>query len=488
MNTMNTTENPPILCGTEFSENAAQAATVAAVLATRSGKTLLLVHAADEFNALGDDQETLTASLRPAVEQLRAEADRLKEMGATVETTVLTGDVAEEVIKEFGKERAAALTVVSREDKTAFDRWTLGSVSEQLAEADPVPTLVVRTAAPFEAWARGERPLKVFVATDFASVSDAALRWVRDLRDLGPCDIVVAHVDRPREECDRLGIVPSAMENPPIVERVLERDLREKVRAQLGEESVRFVIKPALGRLDVRIIALAVEAQADLIVVGTHQRHGLGRVGHSSVSRAILREAPMSVACIPATALAAEGALLPEIRRVLVATDFSELGDRAVPYACGLLREGGTVFLLHVAQPKAKPGPLTMNLGSKADEALEKEHTTRLREASSRLRALVPAEAAERGVATKVAVVEPRGPNGAPHRAAFYDILGEAHVLESSDPAKAICQAAERLGADVICIGSHGRSGLSAMLTGSTTQAVIAQSRRPVLVVRPPAG
>jgi nucleotide-binding universal stress UspA family protein len=482
---MKPNEPTPIICGTDFSENAAHAATSAAVLAARSGKPLLLVHVADEFNGRGDDQKKLTAFLRPVAKQLRAEAYRLKKAGATVETKVLTGQLAERAIKELVEKRPAALVVVSSVSKTAFDRWTLGTASESLAESVASPTLVVRSAAPFEAWARGERPLKIFVAVDGASVSEAALRWVRDLRALGPCDIVVAQVDRPAEECERLGVFTRILENPTEVQRVLERDLRKRVRAQFGKENVRIVVEPMGDRPDARLIELAVEAQADVIVVGTHQRHGLGRVGHPSVSRGILRHAPMSVACVPASAFVPEGGRIPEVQRVLVATDFSELGDRAVPFAYGLVREGGTVFLLHVTHPMPLPSPLTMNLGSKMDRALEK-HTTRLREASARLRALIPSGAERRGVASEVAVVEPSKPKGLPHVGMYYGIMGEAHVVEDTDPARAICQAAERFDADVICLGSHGRSGFSAALMGSVAQAVMAQSRRPVLVVRPP--
>lgn len=46
---------------------------------------------------------------------------------------------------------------------------------------------------------------------------------------------------------------------------------------------------------------------------------------------------------------------------------------------------------------------------------------------------------------------------------------------------------AKRLGTHLlICIGSHGHSGLLAAAMGSVAQAVIARSTRPVLVVRPP--
>ena len=60
------------------------------------------------------------------------------------------------------------------------DEWLLGSMAEHAAERAPVPTLVVRSAAPFEAWARGERPLKIFVAFDFTGAAEAALRWIEE--------------------------------------------------------------------------------------------------------------------------------------------------------------------------------------------------------------------------------------------------------------------------------------------------------------------
>jgi nucleotide-binding universal stress UspA family protein len=40
------------------------------------------------------------------------------------------------------------------------------------------------------------------------------------------------------------------------------------------------------------------------------------------------------------------------------------------------------------------------------------------------------------------------------------------------------------LPADLIVMGSHGRSGLEKLVLGSVTQAVLAHTRRSVLVVR----
>ncbi len=49
--------------------------------------------------------------------------------------------------------------------------------------------------------------------------------------------------------------------------------------------------------------------------------------------------------------------------------------------------------------------------------------------------------------------------------------------------AEAVLSQAEKLGADLIIVGSHGRHGLEKLLLGSTTERVIRQSSIPVLTV-----
>jgi nucleotide-binding universal stress UspA family protein len=66
-------------------------------------------------------------------------------------------------------------------------------------------------------------------------------------------------------------------------------------------------------------------------------------------------------------------------------------------------------------------------------------------------------------------------------------VVTRTEVLRSSEPAKALVEAAERLGVDAIVIASHGRGGLARTLFGSVSEAVLRNARAPVFVVRPPA-
>ena len=56
-------------------------------------------------------------------------------------------------------------------------------------------------------------------------------------------------------------------------------------------------------------------------------------------------------------------------------------------------------------------------------------------------------------------------------------------VIEVGDAAAAICQVAERLGVDIIIVGSHGRTGLARVFLGSVSEHVVRHAPCPVLVI-----
>lgn len=60
----------------------------------------------------------------------------------------------------------------------------------------------------------------------------------------------------------------------------------------------------------------------------------------------------------------------------------------------------------------------------------------------------------------------------------------DASVIEAHAAWRGVVQAAESAQADLIVMGSHGRSGLEKLVLGSVTQAVLSHTHLPVLVVR----
>ena len=285
------------------------------------------------------------------------------------------------------------------------------------------------------------------------------MKWVHDLRAFGPCDVVAVELYWPPDQFNRLGLsgVRSYLDPDPEVTRALEREFSERASRVGLAGSVKYRCAPNLGRIADRLADIAREERADLVVVGSHSRNALTRLWEGSVSRAVLQCAHTSVACIPSAA-AAQQRTVPRIGSVLVATDFSPLGDAAIPLAYATASPGATVHLIHIL--KAQIDPLAPHDVFQAGRS--GKQTEAVAAATRNLVAKVPSDAAAQSKASQV------------------------HVLESNDTAKAICQAAERLGVDMVCLGTHGRSDLAKGVLGSVAQDVLAQCHRPVVLTRVP--
>jgi hypothetical protein len=141
------------------------------------------------------------------------------------------------------------------------------------------------------------------------------------LREIGPCDVVVAYLDAVTPTGNMADGYPSYILNDVILRarRTNARCLRQLVRAQLGTSRTRIRIEEEWGLSDAHLIHMAEEERADLIVVGTHSRHGWSRLGHHSVSRGVLHYAPMNVACVPVGAMEQQNSDLPSLPSALAA-------------------------------------------------------------------------------------------------------------------------------------------------------------------------
>ena len=143
-----------IVCGTDFSVHAAQAATIAAMLAARLNETLILIHVVENAGLGATFPQVRDLLLATVREQLQREAERLRKLGATVKEELGTGSPYEALV-EAGRRFSTRFVVVSSLGRIAPSHFLVGSVAERTAEHSPVPTLIVRDSVPFEAWARG---------------------------------------------------------------------------------------------------------------------------------------------------------------------------------------------------------------------------------------------------------------------------------------------------------------------------------------------
>jgi nucleotide-binding universal stress UspA family protein len=416
-----------ILCGTDLSVASDPALKCAAALARKHGKELLLVTVLEHPK----DNDRVSADV-----QLEHEASELRRTFDIGVETVITQGVPELKLLELAQAREASLIVVGAEG-TGKRARRLGSVAEHLCQTAAVPVLIARNADPFMPWSQGVRPLRVLVGSGLGDASRSALAYIDGWSDLM---LTVAHVAWPYGEHYRLGVAgPMPLDHlRPEVHHQLIGDLGRWVASVPCRRSPTLSVTPGWGRIDSHLAQLAQQKEADLLVVGTHQRSVASRLWHGSVSRNTLHESSCNVLCVPERHAAARTGQAPST--LVVATDFSALGDRAVSSAYGLLGRGGAVHLVHVAE-HLRDGDL---------EAL-----------TAQLVARIPADAESRG------------------------IVSEAHVLEGGEAWLAIWQQASRSSADLICMATHSRDRAASVILGSQAQALLQHSRIPVLLVPP---
>ena len=128
-----TNDHRPIVCGTDFSAAAMEAADIAAGIAQKLGTKLVLVYV-DEFHGMGAVHPTLFEAARSQKSgDLIREADRLREMGIAVEERLLAGSAFDELVGAAIQSKGR-LVVVGAVGHGLARRLLVGSVAERTAE------------------------------------------------------------------------------------------------------------------------------------------------------------------------------------------------------------------------------------------------------------------------------------------------------------------------------------------------------------------
>jgi nucleotide-binding universal stress UspA family protein len=145
-------------------------------------------------------------------------------------------------------------------------------------------------------------------------------------------------------------------------------------------------------------------------------------------------------------------------KRILVPTDGSDLAGRAVTGAIELARtHGASLVALHVFEPL--PGA-HHGAGAPFLQRLEPDYEKGQREESEAILGKVAKAATTAGVAVSTVIVE------------------------SDDISGQIIAVAKQERCDLICMASHGRRGMVALVLGSETHKVLIHTELPVLVLR----
>ena len=304
--------------------------------------------------------------------------------------------------------------------------------------------------------------MRILLAVNGSKFSDAATRAVIAQAKPGETEVHVVHVIQVlTNQLPEMMSYYSGIEHGRDAQREPAEALVAKTAELLRAKGLEATTAVKLGTPKSDIIDIAAEWHADLIVLGTHRRTGLDRLLLGSLSNAVLRHAHCSVEIArilpPATgSKRATGLVRKKIGRVLLTTDGSKFSEDALHFLLQQVWPRETeVRVLHVAEPLPMLAIRGMTSYKSILESLREER-------KEKAEALV-AKIAEtlRGKDLKVAT-----------------------TIVQGNPKSRILAVAEQWKAELIILGSLGRTGLERFLMGSVAETVAHNAHCSVEIVR----
>ena len=237
--------------------------------------------------------------LRPATEILQSAVTELKEAGIAAEMRILRGEPGPTILKEIA-EGGFELAVLGAGNRSWLGRLLLGSVSTKVLHASPTSMMIVRRISDVSSPVQVlfATPVQVLFATDGSAYADVALEQMIAFMHPSTCQINVLSVaehlmSQLSFPIPRVGYATSA----PTSE--LERDwiaaakeLATDAADNLERAGFRTQAQAVLGAPVARVLAEALNVQADLLVVGSRGLGAVDKAAIGSVSDQLVREAP----------------------------------------------------------------------------------------------------------------------------------------------------------------------------------------------------
>lgn len=287
----------------------------------------------------------------------------------------------------------------------------------------------------------------ILCPVDFSSASRRAFDYAVRLATTHEAALHLLHVVSPLITAAHQNI-PSPI-GPPLGEgaRHPATELRELAEQRIEEwaspartSGIRVTTEVRSGEIQKILRTEARDLVPDILVMGTHNRHGIEHLTLGSVTEQEARAGVAPVLSVPDSE-PESFRLPPEVGRLLVATDFSGVTSAAIDCALALSRGArGEVRLLHVVRDPKDAGESLARAGVFLDAYRDKLG----------------------------------GGGGEPVFIPEVEI-GKVH--------ERILEVARRSGSDAIVLGVSDRGLLKRLMFGETTEHVLEDAKRPVLVV-----
>jgi len=277
-----------ILVPTDGSPGSERAFEVAATLASTHDAAIHVLSVVDEHGPTDDwdyDDDS------PAEAFIESQADHVDTAGLSVTPAVREGVVHDEVL-DYADETDIDLIVMGTHGRTGVRRFLLGSVTEKVVRLADVPVLSVKADAEPGTVSFDD----ILLPTDGSSGAEAAIEPTGALASETDATVHLVSVVDTRS----LGIDVGSTVIVDELESVAT-DAVENAADRLSGMGVEAVETAVSHGIPYRAILDAIEdADADLVVIGTHGRTGIDRYLLGSVAEKLVRTSSVPVMTVRA--------------------------------------------------------------------------------------------------------------------------------------------------------------------------------------------
>ena len=217
----------------------------------------------------------------------------LQGLGYTVQSHVLEGDIAAEILA-LAANKNADLIVMSTHGRSGFRRLALGSVAERVLHNATIPLLLVREGAALHT----TNPIEhLLVPLDGSSFAERSIPLAVELSTQTGATLTMLRVVQDLDAQNKQIIFKSeeAAEEAVTQWKLLATRYLDELAKGIKAEGVKVSSMVLSGDPENLIGTIAETLPADLIVMSTHGRSGVSRWVYGSVANKVLRTASCPV-------------------------------------------------------------------------------------------------------------------------------------------------------------------------------------------------
>jgi nucleotide-binding universal stress UspA family protein len=229
-----------------------------------------------------------------ASDQLAELKRRLSLRGIETKTRISTGIPSQEVIAAAQAEEAD-LVIVGTRGKSGLAHVLLGSTAERVIRMAPCPVLAVHVPNAGDSVGQGLTLDRILVPTDLSACSLEAVQYAAVVANQAKASIELLHILEPASYGIDFTIESSAERDQ---KRKSATEKLEALSSKLAAAGIAVKISLLGGVPADTIIDFAHKASSNLIVMGTHGRHGLSHMWAGSVTEAVLRRSSVPVLAV----------------------------------------------------------------------------------------------------------------------------------------------------------------------------------------------